>query len=71
MINDIKELIDEYIKTLSDDFEDERFSSPRGFAQGELEEFLEWLETIKKIDHCDCGRKLSFRKICPVCDNEE
>ncbi len=36
-------LKDEYMATLNDSFEDEKYTTERGFAAPPLEEFLEWL----------------------------
>lgn len=43
---ELRKLVDEYIETCDDDDErrNERFSTPRGYASDELEDFMYWLK---------------------------
>lgn len=49
-IDELKRLIEEYLQTRSDEeySKDERFLTPRGFAEDEMNDFLWWLENRGK-----------------------
>lgn len=42
---ELSALVEEYLKTFGDNgVEDERFRTPRQYAEGELEDFMDWLK---------------------------
>lgn len=47
-LNQLEELVQEYLLTLSDEQEDESFGTYRRLAKLELEEFFEWLTNKEK-----------------------
>lgn len=49
-IDELSELVAEYLLTLNDEDQDEMYTTDRGFASSELEPFMTWLREREARD---------------------